>query len=193
MRKIIILILFLVLTSCTTKAVATPSPPAEAEEYAVYSAMIQSLYLDKAKLEQVVINDVTAVDHTDNLSETLSYVSQNLPGVTDDLMVDFTARNKQQQALKPLFNLPIKLVFINKSELDEIFKDYKGWDIFYARYPGSQGTMTLSRVGFNQGVDSALVYVGNQSDWLGGAGYYVLLNKENGQWFVRGQVMTWIS
>ena len=193
MRSLLPLILFFVLASCTTPAAVTPPHLTEANEYAVYSALIQSLYLDKARLEQVVINDVTAIDHTDNLSETLSYVSHNLPVLPDDVVADFVARNKQPQVLKPLFNLPVKLVFINKTEADEIFKDNRGWDNFYARYPDSQGMMTLSRVGFNPQVDMALVYVGNQSDWLAGAGYYVVLKKESGNWVVQGQLMTWIS
>ncbi len=46
------------------------------------------------------------------------------------------------------------------------------------RYPNSQGTMTLSRVGFNRNIKQALVYVGNQEGFLAGAGYYVLLVKK---------------
>jgi len=61
------------------------------------------------------------------------------------------------------------------------------------RYPNSQGTMTLSGVGFNRNINQALVYVGNPEGFLAGAGYYVLLVKEKGTWVIKQKLMTWIS
>jgi hypothetical protein len=37
------------------------------------------------------------------------------------------------------------------------------------------------------------VYIGTQSNWLAGAGYYVLLKKGEAGWGIDQQVMTWIS
>jgi len=50
-----------------------------------------------------------------------------------------------------------------------------------------------ARVGFNTENDKALVYVGNSEGGLAGAGYYILLVKENGAWVIKEEVMTWIS
>jgi hypothetical protein len=65
--------------------------------------------------------------------------------------------------------------------------------LFYERYPNTPGITTLSRVGFNEPLDQALVYIGTMSHWKAGVGYYVLLSKVNGSWLVEQQVMTWIS
>jgi hypothetical protein len=82
---------------------------------------------------------------------------------------------------------------MSQQEQLEIFKDGGSWNEFYTGYPDSQGIMTISRVGFNREQDQALVYVGNQSDGKAGAGYCVLLTKENGVWTVQGKVMIWVS
>ena len=41
-----------------------------------------------------------------------------------------------------------------------------GWDKFYAKYPGSQGRLALSRVGFNQAKDTAVLYT-EYGSWRG--------------------------
>jgi hypothetical protein len=78
--------------------------------------------------------------------------------------------------------------------MSQIFSQNRdGWQLFYEQYPDAPGITTLSRVSFNNTFDQALVYVGTLSHWLAGAGYYVLLKKDNGAWVVDQQVMSWIS
>jgi hypothetical protein len=67
------------------------------------------------------------------------------------------------------------------------------WGKFYLKYPKSQGIMSLSRVGFNRGLDRALVYIGNQSGGKTGVGYYVFMVKQDGGWQVNGRTAAWVS
>jgi len=94
-------------------------------------------------------------------------------------------------------NYSIKLnsvyLLISETETGKIFSGEDGWNRFYKEYRGAQGIMMLSRVGFDRNKNEALVYIGNQSDWLAGVGYYVLLRKESGKWVVKDQLMAWIS
>ena len=60
-------------------------------------------------------------------------------------------------------------------------------------YEGAHGYTVFSRVGFNDTLDQAVVYVGNVAAPLMGAGYYYLMEKKNGQWIITEQVMVWIS
>lgn len=179
-----------------TPPAEAPTPPysAEAEEYGVYSAVIQTRYIDTGKPELIVINDQTGLDYfSGELSEHLKSVRQGLPELTDEVCADFEARNKQPQSLKSLLTISVKYVFINQQEIETTFKRQDGWDIFYAKYPNSQGHMHLSRVGFNPQMDMALVYVDNMSYVLAGGGYYVLLKRVNGKWTVQNQMAVWIS
>ncbi len=168
----------------------------EAEEYAVYSAVIAAHFnlspTQGLRLQLIVIRDHTSVEPTDDLPTLLISVDQNM-AVGREILNNFLARNAQSYPLDNLFNLPVDVVLISDEEMNQIFRKDTGWDDFYAQYPSSQGVMTLSRVGFNSRKDRALVYIGNQSYWLSGAGYYVLLTKKNEIWTVENEVMVWIS
>ena len=182
----------------------TPTPPAadtpipqysrEAEAYAVYSAIIQTRYIDTQKPALIVIRDQTDLDYfSGELGEHLNLVRQGLPDLTDEISADFEIQNKQPQSLKSLFTISVKYVFISQQEIQTTFKKQDGWDIFYAKYPNAQGHMRLSGVGFNSQMNMALVYVDNMRYALAGEGHYVLLKKVNGQWTIQGQTMVWIS
>lgn len=70
-----------------------------------------------------------------------------------------------------------------------------GWDRFYAKYPNSPKIITISRVGFNQRGDVAMVYVGEQRHWLAGGGQICVLRKQKGKWMLTPAMIgsVWIS
>ena len=186
-------------TGATTTTAVAAENAAEAEEYAVYSALIQSMYVDAGtsfgggRPELIVIQDQTQLGPVTTLSETLEGISHAWPDLPDETLTDFETKNKSPQALKPLFSLDVEYAFFSDKEMDEIFLNSSGWDTFYEKYPHSQGILTLSRVGLDRSLDTAVVCVGNQMHWVAGQGYYVLLEKVTGRWEVRGKQMTWIS
>jgi hypothetical protein len=164
----------------------------QVEEQAVYAAILRKMY----PAPMVVLTDHTATDISGDLSdETLRYIDKNMGGaLTQDLLDGFKARNDQSYPLAEGLNIGVDYVLISDAHMDEIFNDAQdGWDVFYSQYPNAPGIITVSRVGFNNQFDRALVYVGCQSHWLAGAGFYVLLKKVNGEWVVDQKVMTWIS
>jgi len=191
-----ILVLLILAAGCPKPQKKTTAPPmnkTELEEYAVYSALIKKMYLT-GRVKLLVIEDHTGVGLLSKDDEQGNkYLRENLPGLQEETFADFKAKNAEAYPLKPTFNLGVKMVLVSGPEIKEIFKEKNGWDNFYAKYPGSQGLMTLSRVGFNREMTQALVYIGNQSHWLAGAGYCVVLAKKDGAWTVEKQVMVWIS
>jgi hypothetical protein len=184
------------LLGCTvvgSKSTVTPISPLSVseDEYAVYHALLEARYIVN-DIQLIVISDHTGGE-TLNLEERMGYIIQNFPDLTAEMISDFLVKNQQPTALEPLFDLGIPTVLLSDDEFQQIFMDQNGWQKFYDLYPGSQGVMTLSRVGFNAKRDMALVYVGNQSFWLAGAGYYLLLVKENNIWNIVDEEMAWIS
>jgi hypothetical protein len=121
-------------------------------------------------------------------------VLQNLHDVAADTADGFRRRNAEASALVGNLDLGAPYTLMSRDEMSGLFsQNQDGWQLFYERFPDAPGITTVSRVGFNQGMDQALVYVGTQSHWLAGAGYYLLLNKVDGAWVIDQQVMTWIS
>lgn len=166
----------------------------EQAEYAVYRTLIESWYLHQ-ETRLVVIQDHEDLElWGENLDHILLSVKKTLPEVTEEILDDFKAKNRQLLPVKPLFALSVACVLISTQDINDIFRaDGEGWDGFYRRYPGSQGVITLSRVGFNGKRDQALVYIGSQSHWRSGSGHYVFLIEQDGVWRVHSDTLTWIS
>ncbi len=198
-RPVALLFALLLLLSCNTiSGIATrPTPTLSIDRaeagYAVYAAAIQQMFTVD-KLDSLVIHDQTSTDPTGNDPEQLKHLRASLPEVSQALLDDFQAQNAEPAQLEDHFNLKVSVVLISQDETSRLFgQGGGGWDEFYKQYPNSQGLMTLSRVGLDPKGDRALVYIGNQSHWLAGAGYAVVLGLTDGQWSILNQVMLWIS
>lgn len=180
----------------TVKHDAEPEKSAlESTEYAVYSALINEMYPAQPD-EVIAIEDQTSATANigGGLSGTLRYVSEHMPErIEQEVLQDFQTKNSQPQPLKNLFKLKTESVLVSAQEMRELFKKGYGWDVFFKKYPASKSLITLSAPGLNHGMDQALVYVGSQSGGKSGAGYYVLLTKENNVWRIKHKVEVWIS
>lgn len=169
---------------------ASPLPPAGADdEYAVYSALIDSLYIFE-NTEVVVIRDMTEpYDLSDENGR--AFVREQLH-VSDALIDAYVARNGPSVALRRALTIDVDYVLIADSTFMHIL-DTGGYDEFYRRYPGAQGHLTLSRVGFSADGNTALVYASNTPGFLAGTGICATLVKQTDRWRVTGYVIIWIS
>ena len=136
----------------------------------------------------------TSATGVDNTAQTLNYVLQNMHSVDPGTVDSFRNRNDMAYSIRPDMAIGGPYTLLRRSGKDQIFgQNQSGWDVFYNRYPRAPGITTLSRVGFNATLDQALVYIGTQSNWLVGAGYYILLKKVGGAWSIDQKVMIWVS
>jgi hypothetical protein len=194
-KKLFFAFTVLFLAACAATPTSVPTLSAnqiDIEEQAVYTAVLQEMF----SASSFVIMDTTATDPggVENTTQTLDYVQQNMHGMAPEIVDSFRVRNEAAYSIRPDMDLGVEYVLLSQAEKNQIFgQNQSGWEIFYNRYPNAPGITTLSRVGFNAALDQALVYLGTQSDWLAGAGYYILLKKANGVWTIDQKVMTWIS
>jgi hypothetical protein len=181
--------------ACTARP--TPSPTASVnqvnlEEQAVYAYLLAKLYEHKDYV--IMATTATGASGVDDTAQTLDYVLQNMHALDPDTLASFKARNDAAYPLTPDMNLGNPYTLLTQAERSRIFgQNQSGWEIFYNLHPQAPGITTLSRVGFNAALDQALVYIGTQSNWLAGSGYYILLKKDAGSWSIDQQVMTWVS
>ena len=176
----------------STSATTTPQATVTADEYAVYSALIQSVYIAKSK--QIVITPVHDNDYffgqAVGAMESNPYWS-NLGNAVDD----FKAKNRTSSVLERRFTISIPYTIVSEQEMASIFSTnvVSDWKRFYAKYPHVDAFLALSRVGFNQGKDTAVLYTEYQVGAAGGEGYVVLMRKTDGRWTVDQNSMCWIS
>jgi hypothetical protein len=194
-KKFLFVFLAIILAACTGMPAPTSTPSADqidTEEQAVYAALLQKLY----SASSYVIMDTTATSPggVGDTASILDNIMQNMHAVDQKTLDSFRARNDAGYPVRPDMDLGSAYVLLSQAEMSQIFgQNRDGWQFFYEQYPDASGITTFSRVGFNNTLDQALVYVGTLSHYLAGAGYFVLLKKVNGAWIVDQQVMSWIS
>ncbi len=164
------------------------------EEYAVYSAILEDLYIGRQTQCIVLMDHTTMKFLSADDEESMKYYRENLPEATEDLFTDFFLQDENSIMLELNFTVDVPVILISDEEISEFFSEGGGgWDGFYKTYEGAQGITGLSRAGFNAALDRALVYVGTQSNYLAGAGYLLLMEKQDGIWIINQSLMVWIS
>lgn len=171
------------------------------EMYEVYSAAIRDIFLewhdgtkspDELAARLVVVRDHALAyrwDKTEEPAERTLKWAKSAVAVDKSTVEDFKRKCADSISLEARFTLPAKLVLISDHELENSFKNGRSWPSFYERYPNSIGYIVLSQVGFNTEHDQAFLYIGNSCGSLCGAGYYVLLAKDQGTWSVKHKDM----
>ncbi|HEV7395722.1 MAG TPA: hypothetical protein VGN86_04355 [Pyrinomonadaceae bacterium] len=189
------------------KPVATDKSQAdlEAEKYAVLSAVIKDMYLQGGTTQMVIEHEATcpAPGLSKEVSEEGSPASESekdaitaLPELKSETMNDFHANKRKCRQLARKFDIPVPYVLVTDKDTDRFFGQDNlrlGWQTFYAKFKGSPGITTFSNVGFDDAMTQALLTTGNTCGGLCGAGYFVLLEKKDGVWFVKNKIVTWIS
>lgn len=179
-------------TSTSTSATTTPQATVTADEYAVYSALVQSVYIAKSK--QIVITPVHDNDYF--FGQAVGAMESN-PYWSDlgNAVDDFKAKNRTSSVLERRFTISIPYTIVSEQEMASIFSTnvVSDWKRFYAKYPHVDAFLALSRVGFNQEKDTAVLYTEYQVGAAGGEGYVVLMKKTDGRWTVDQNSMCWIS
>ena len=195
--KICVVLLFLSacsmvsLETATPKPTIKPTPDAIREEERVYKALIEANYPS----DLLVIMNRTQTDVVELASDkTYQHVEESLQHLSVDTLSNFKTRNDSSYPLKTSMILGRRYILFSEKDKQDLFQiNQSGWDVFYNRYPEAPGIITLSRVGFNEQFDQALVYLGIQSHWKSGLGNFFLLNKIDGEWIIDQKVLTWIS
>ena len=166
MRRILapLLIALVLCVSCnplarlSPPATQTPSLEVSEAEYAVYKALIETMY-PTDNLGMVVISDHTAqgLEFASDDAKQFDYIHKQMPEVDRALWDRFQAQNTQSVPLEDRFNLKVPVTLLSQDDFNSFFGiSGKGWDNFYLQYPKSQGVLTFSKVGLNARGDKAL-------------------------------------
>ncbi len=186
---IAMLVLILVQSACSAFS-PVPKPSAadiEKEEQAVYS-----FFVGNGTRTVVLLQDTATDINSDDPQQTIDYVKSGLKSISNETLDSYLDRNAQPSQLSPDMQLGVDYVLLSSEELSAIFREPDGWDAFHEKYSDG-GYTVFSRVGFNNTLDQAVLYVGSVAAPLMGSGSYYLMEKKDGQWIMMEQVMVWIS
>ncbi len=172
----------------TPRSTSTPAAAdIEKEEQAVYSFFVSGS--DTA----LILQDTSINMSDDDPQQTIDYIKSGLKGISRETLNRYLERNKQSSQLSPDMDLGTKYILLNREELAKITSQPNWGEVLNEKYPNSGGYFIFSRVGFNNALDQALIYVGRVAGPLAGTGYYYLMEKKDGEWKIKEEIMVWIS
>ena len=184
------LVLFISLFACSELSSA-PTPTAveiEKEEQAVYAYFVSGIPAPVLILEETSTNV-----GNDNPQETMDYVKSVLSGISNETIENYLARNPERTKLSADMDLGVEYKLLSAEELKKISSQPNWGEVLSETYPGSFGYTIFSRVGFNNSLNQALIYVGSVGGPMMGSGSYFLMEKQNGEWLMKEQIEVWIS
>lgn len=102
-------------------------------------------------------------------------------------VTDFCEKNTGDDDISFIGTIPVNHILLAEEQEDAVFDTIRnggrdGWKVFYETYPKSPGIITLSRPGFNPEKNIAVIYMGNEKNWLRGYGRIYFFQKKNGVW-----------
>jgi hypothetical protein len=162
------------------------------EEYLVYSAYLSDGLLNDAHDWSVgpvlvVVKDETRT--TQNLRFQALYALDgriHFDGLRASTRASYLVRNLFRTRILSKFVLPSRAKVALTSQSDYASPE------FQKKFPDNLGFIALSGVGFNPSRTQAVFYIDHFCGLCGG-GRYVLMEKIDGAWRVRGEHYTWIS
>tara|TARA_B100000315_G_C14439805_1_gene524170 strand:- start:267 stop:914 length:648 start_codon:yes stop_codon:yes gene_type:complete len=192
MQKILHTIILVIISCLVFSSVCLAEYTFGPGEYLIYSTILDEWYAYK-QVNRIIIRGETALAvEKKNLEEELSYLKNSLVGLEDTTVSDFKAKNLGSYPIEEFIFQRAVYKIISPAEINSFFSYKDGWEKFYSHYPDADGLMTFSRVGFNEDLSQALVYIGAQWSDLSGTGIYVLLEKEvDGAWAIALSLRAW--
>lgn len=183
--------------SCT-KNVIKDSLEITPEEYTVISALFESsrTFLLGKDFKVVLINDRTGIDESaQEVQRRLGSLPEEMKELSREMGVNLLSQNQKAYPLDSRLEISFTYHLLPPAEAASLVSQGGRPDCRKAverRYPGAVGIFTVSRPGFNEQKDKALLYIGG-SLCKSGVGLYVLMKKENGVWVFAEQSLAWIS
>jgi hypothetical protein len=131
---------------------------------------------------QLVVIDSTLTGESQDLE------LDKLPGVDSIAIADFQKRNRESRSLRYLastaFSVPI--VLVSRQTLQSFLHNGPEpyWSEFYRRYPGSNGSIAFSSIGYTVDGNVAVLVVEHGCGTLCGTLTDIVVKRERGRWRV---------
>jgi hypothetical protein len=193
LKDLFVPLIALNLLACTAVPARTPLATPSVDQIQKEEQAIYAYFLTEVGEPAIILQNTASFLTEADPEESMEYVKSGLDGISKETFENYMARNAQSVALPGNMNLGVQYVILTPEELAEVGSQPNWGKLLAERYPGSNGYTIFSRVGFNNSLDQALVYVGNVGGPLVGSGSYYLLEKKDGKWVMIEQVNVWMS
>jgi hypothetical protein len=172
-----------------------PQPVTEAE-YRLYDLVIKEKFLT-SQTELVVIDRFTVTklgpdEKKDIPSQSFFSENQFFEGnLRSDVVTDFIVKNLRPSKLEGRFGFGVRYRFISDGTLEEPEVSLAPIPVSLTKAPPVLGVLGLSRIGFDQRENQALIYVSDDRQDGTGAGFLFLLLRNGSAWQIVDSEVLW--
>lgn len=166
----------------------------------IKSSPNDTIFNRKGQIKQIHISkkpNILLVNETETFLfdpevDSLNMFRKNgLSKLDSECYLDFIEKNKSNIHVDTISYFQGTINYLGRGELKRIFKD-GGWDNYH-RIFGFKPLVKVSLPGLNGDKTRAFIYYSSSTDELGGAGFYLVLEKVDGKWKVIQSMLAWIS
>lgn len=200
---IVTFLLALLLFPISSHAITAPSltPPEQEAIQTLVLGQTPQLHPLRVLKDTTSLQGVQFAKSYDEFCKNLRDQAKDRSSEFKAALEDFLTKNKTPVKITMPTNGPARIELISDATVKEIFSHNTantqptGWALFYQKFPGSSGLITVSRVGFDPGKTTAIVYMGEQSHYLAGHGRIRVLKREGKKWVEAGESIgpMWVS
>ena len=170
------------------------------EAYAVLSAILEDEWPVRVAKAQSLVIQVETTDYPDFGMERNACLAppKGEEHIYEPVIAAYREINKKIWRIQRRFSTQIPYELVSKTSIAGIFakKGIEGWKDFYAKYPDSGGSISMSAVAFNADKTVAIAYMGHSCGGLCGGGTYHIMRKTDGKWSAtdwKGSSCSWAS
>jgi hypothetical protein len=198
MRNILTLLMLLIVTNLSAqidseKEIITTflTPLSDLKPVPIYNKRGKVVKMAEPSIDNLVVNRYTnsisdSAESYDNL------LKNGLSDLDSSTYSNFIELNKSSYELDSII-VPNRIIFfIDTSEAQNIIKNGQ-WTYFFNKYPNSKLIMSLSRIGFNNYKNQALIYTTNNNYLSGNYGFYMLYSFVDNKWKVIQSIMVFLK
>lgn len=186
MKRRLIIIIAIALLGCQTKPKPTATTPNLTD--ALFVEQVLRLEFAEAVSQDIplVIDQELSVFSKAGVIASAAHLGKEYM----EAARDFLRKNKESNTLDSIGTISLRHSVLTEQETKTLFQTEgkDGWKEFYRVYSDSPGIITLSRPGFSRDGTVAMIYLGNQSNWLAGRGGIRVYEKRNGKWTGAGSI-----
>ncbi len=171
------------LCGCSQAHLASKADPHSADP-AVYRAVLDSMSVSQGgkRATQLVVIDSTLTVQPQDLE------MEKVPEVDKAAISDFQERNNESRSVRYLssLDLSVPVVLVSRHTLESFLHNGPEpyWEEFYRRYPGSNGSISFSSIGYSTDGNLAVLVVDQGCGSLCGALSNVVVKRTLGRWRV---------
>jgi hypothetical protein len=178
LRLLASLLVIVALSECSKlETVAPTQPPPSgtitADEYAVLSALIDSVFV-RSVATPIIVQDSTSSGTYEYVPDILQQLAQDVPVLRTETMLDFKTKNLTRTYVQEPLSIHPNCILSSASQ---------------TAYPW----FVVSRVGFSTDGQQAIAYFGYLIGPRAGVGAYYVLDRENAKWKIIGSRIAWVT